>query len=130
MYMAISKLGACFTEPPGYPNLSGYRIIDMFTRVLTIPKKEEVMASFSVIGGTLRVIIATTAFGMGVDIPEIIDWGLPATLEEYVQEAGRSGRDGRHSIAYEGNRAKNSSSLVKEYEANCLLCKQEACLTT
>ena len=130
VYMAIKgKLGVGFTEPPGYPNLSGYRIIDMFTRVLTTPKKEELMASFSVNGGTLRIVIATTAFGMGVDIPDIrqiIHWGLPATLEEYIQEAGRSGRDGSHSvaIAYEGNRAKNASSLVKEYEANSSLCRR------
>ena len=47
MYMAVKrKIGECFTEPPGYPNLSGYRVMDMFTRVLTTTKKEEVMASF------------------------------------------------------------------------------------
>ena len=103
MYMTIKgKLELRFTEPPGYPNLSGYRMIDMFTRVMTTPKKEEVMASFSVRDGILRVIIATTAFGMGVDIPDVqkvIHWGLPATHEEYVQEAGRCGRDGRLSVA-------------------------------
>lgn len=44
MYMALRlKIGAGFTEPPGYPNLSEYRGIDMFTRVLTTAKKEEVM---------------------------------------------------------------------------------------
>ena len=99
--------------------------LDMFTRVMTTPKKEEVMASFSVKDG-IRVIIATTAFGMGVNIPDVqqvIHWDLPATLEEYVQETGRCGRDGSHSVAIasEGHRAKN---LVKEYEANSSLCRR------
>ena len=118
MYMAIKrKIGEGLTEPPGYPNLSGYRVIDMFTRVLTTTKKEEVMASFSERNGALRLVIATTAFGMGVDIPDIrqiIHWGLPATLEEYVQETGRCGRDGSHSvaIAYKGNRVVTECAVV------------------
>ena len=121
MYMEIKKkVGAGFTEPPGYPNLSEYRII----------QKEEVMSLFSRSGGKLRLIIATTAFGMGVDIPDIrqiIHWGMPATLEEYVQEVGRAGRDGNHSVGilYEGNRAKNLSALAKEYEANSSVCRRK-----
>lgn len=48
MYLAIKvKLGDGYTEPPGYPNLGQYRVIDMFTRVLTPPKKEEVVSLFS-----------------------------------------------------------------------------------
>lgn len=130
MYMAIkAKIGEGFTEPPGYPNLAEYRTIDMFTRVLTTAKKEEVMTLFSKIGGKLRLVIATTAFGMGVDvadIQQIIHWGMPSTLEEYVQEAGRSGRDGRKSVAivYKGNCAKNASPLVREYETNISICRR------
>ena len=48
-------------------------------------------------GGT-RVVTATNAFGMGVDHPEIrlvAHVGAPGSLEAYVQEAGRAGRDGR-----------------------------------
>ena len=67
---------------------------------------------------------------MGVDIPDIrqiIHWGMPATLEEYVQEVGRAGRDGNHSVGilYEGNRAKNVSALAKEYEANSSVCRRK-----
>ena len=124
MYMAIKSKG--FTEPPGYPSMSGNRIVGMYTRVLTADKKEEVMASFSKISGSLCLVLATTAFGMGVDISDIqqiIHWGLPSTLKEYVQETGRCGRDGRYSvaIAYKGNQAKNASFLVKEYESNTTL---------
>ena len=44
-------------------------------------------------------MVCTTAFGMGVDVPNVdlvIRIGCPATLEELVQELGRAGRDGRH----------------------------------
>jgi ATP-dependent DNA helicase RecQ len=47
-------------------------------------------------------LIATKAFGLGIDIPDIrvvIHWSQPASINSYFQEIGRSGRDGRAALA-------------------------------
>ena len=92
-----AKLGKEFTEPVGYPDLHQFRMVEMFTRASTIEMKDKVLKSFIDVCSNLRLVVATTTFSMGIDCPNVcnvIHFGVPGMIEQYIQEVGRAGRDG------------------------------------
>jgi superfamily II DNA helicase RecQ len=74
----------------------------------------------------VRVVFATVAMGMGVDVPSIctvIHVGPPCSVKAYFQETGRAGRDGKpaHAILHFNDRdiAKNRAGVQEDMRIFC-----------
>ena len=69
--------------------------------------------------GQTRVVVATNAFGMGIDkadVRSVVHLDLPASLEAYYQEAGRAGRDGKKAYAVALYNHKDTDDLAQAVE--------------
>ncbi|KAK3726558.1 hypothetical protein QZH41_001962 [Actinostola sp. cb2023] len=101
--------------------------------------KEAVLKAFREHNSELRVLVATIAFGMGVDckgVYRVIHFGPSKNVEAYIQETGRCGRDGKQSVAhiiYEGLLLNHVEKDIKLYvkseecRRKALLCQFDNC---
>jgi len=91
-----------------------------------LPKDERnnIQESYKKTDGGYNLIVATSAFGMGIDVPNIravVHLGLPATIEDYYQQAGRAGRDKNPAMCFLiFDRSEFSQKLEKLREAESI----------
>ena len=121
-------LGNISHNPRGLPTTLN---IEWWTSILTAhtPLKVKILEQFTLPHSSLRVVIATVAFGMGVNCPDvrqIIHWGVPEDTEMYIQESGRAGRDGKLACVL---LLKNAHDLDKRYASKGMInyCKSSVC---
>ena len=75
----------------GYPDFDEFRMIELYTRVAKPEKREEIIKLLVIPESNLRIIIATTAFGMGIDCPDIsriFHWDFQAALKSMPKKRG------------------------------------------
>lgn len=125
-----NNLGCCFTEPPNSPHsIPRYRMVDMFMSSTEEYVKEEIIKAFTT-DAPLRIVIATVAFGMGIDckdVCQVIHFQPSPDVELYVQEVGRVGRNGKSSTALllHTKKYKRLDKDMKEYVMNETICRRD-----
>ena len=118
-----------FTEPADAPDIAKFRLVDMY-HSCTDPIVKDTITELFTKDSNLRVVIATVAFGMGIDcrdVRQVVHVGPPEEVESYIQETGRAGRDHERSVAImvvlKGGRYKMGLSMRRYVDSS--MCRRQ-----
>ena len=91
------ELGDSSYYPAGAEQISDNRLFGMFHSNTPEHNKDVILKSLTDLNGVVRVVFATVALGMGVnlrDVNTVYHYGAPQSINDYFQESGRGGRSG------------------------------------
>ena len=111
------------------------RFVTVFHGQIGEELREYVLDTFRMQDSRIRVLVATIAFGMGVEVPDIervVHWGRCKSVMSLWQEVGRGGRDGRQCTAtwYPQSTAGQDRDLLESLKRDISLCVRKTILTT
>jgi superfamily II DNA helicase RecQ len=128
------ELGESEYFPEGSKKVSKNSLIGMYHANTLAKHKDIVSDSLYDANGHCRVVFATTALGMGVnlkDIRQVIHYGPPREVDDFVQEMGRAGRDGEPAksiLFYTGGHLRKGSATIRDYADSKLGCLRDILL--
>ena len=127
--------------PDGSAEISDNRLFGMFHASTTQHNKQVILNSLCNPDGIVRVVFATIALGMGVDmrnVTAVIHYGAPRSIDDYFEESGRGGRSGEKCVStiywnpaeapvYKKPRDQYQLELVKvrRYLENTTICRRK-----
>jgi ATP-dependent DNA helicase RecQ len=131
MQLFLKNLAHEIVEPIGAPfSLTQYRLVDMYCKGTEESVKNAIVKYCTVPDSVLRIIICTTAFGMGIDcaaVTRVIHWGPPNDVETYIQHTGRAGRNSELSsciMLHGKGLRRHCDKRMLAYIQNCTMCRR------
>ena len=111
-------------------------MVEMYHSRIDEFNRDNIVRDFSNPNGHIRVLIATIAYGMGINcqgVKSILHYGPSRNVEAYLQESGRAGRDSsdmcKALVLYSNVMLKHCDETMKEYVKNSTVCRRTMLLS-